>query len=137
MKYNPGDKVVPISKSIWGSSIEDTPKANLAHSCIWNDSKKIGYLEVIYYNKDENYYSCGIPGDLSKMGDFFLEQDLIPYVAKPPLGIIPRWRWLELREQELKDAIQRYVNYEKEYPQEWENELFYIQSELMIRKLSV
>ena len=29
---------------------------------------------------------------------------------KPPLGVMPRWRWLELRASELTEAIHRYIN---------------------------
>lgn len=33
----------------------------------------------------------------------------MPVVEQPPLGIMPKWRWLELRVHELTNAITRYV----------------------------
>ncbi len=71
MKYKKGDKVVPISKSVWDS---------LEESFHWKEAKKInqGYLYINGFDKQENAYEC--VHESNNYGDFFLESDLIPYV---------------------------------------------------------
>lgn len=34
----------------------------------------------------------------------------MPDLTKPPLGVMPKWRWLELRGCSLAEAIHRYLN---------------------------
>lgn len=43
-------------------------------------------------------------------------------VKQPPLGIMPRWRWLELRAMELQAAINRYMEAKVKVPEEWLDE---------------
>jgi len=45
--------------------------------------------------------------------------DIVSEYEKPPLGIMPRYRWLELRQEELEAAIDRYVAAKKDIPYEW------------------
>lgn len=44
-------------------------------------------------------------------------------VQPPPLGLCPRWVVTEHRIQEIKDAINRYINEDKPVPVEWIEEL--------------
>lgn len=44
-------------------------------------------------------------------------------LVKNPIGLMPRWRWRELRMLEIQAAIDRYEAAEKEIPQEWRDEL--------------
>ena len=41
---------------------------------------------------------------------------------KPPLGLMPRTLWLDMREQEVKLAIQRYLDEGFEIPVQWVEE---------------
>lgn len=43
--------------------------------------------------------------------------------TKPPLGIMPEWRWKELRVEELNEAIKRYSEAGLRAPDEWLREL--------------
>lgn len=45
------------------------------------------------------------------------------YSPKPPVGLIPRWRWNELRKEAIFEAINRYEEAGKEIPAEWVEEL--------------
>lgn len=49
---------------------------------------------------------------------------------KPPQGLLPRWRWLELRQQEIIAAMARYVEGATEIPEEWVEELRKVTLEL-------
>jgi hypothetical protein len=53
-----------------------------------------------------------------------------PHYPKPPLGLMPRWRWLELRREELKQAILRYMDAGRVIPAEWLNEYSQLGGEL-------
>lgn len=55
------------------------------------------------------------------------------YSQRPPLGVMPEWRWKELRVQELDDALNRYADEMKELPQEWINEKYELQKWLQFR----
>lgn len=44
-------------------------------------------------------------------------------VAKPPLGILPRWLWLEQRIIALTEAMQRYADAGQPVPPDWVKEL--------------
>lgn len=44
------------------------------------------------------------------------------YSKRPPLGIMPEWRWKELRWEELCEAMLRYKKENKEVPPEWVSE---------------
>lgn len=41
---------------------------------------------------------------------------------KPPLGIMPKWLWEEVRLKELKEAIERYTNEYLPINVKWVNE---------------
>lgn len=49
-------------------------------------------------------------------------------IIEPPLGIMPKWRWLELRAHELSNAITRYVEagYEPEQAVAMSKELMWV-----------
>lgn len=40
----------------------------------------------------------------------------------PPLGIMPKWVWLEKRKKELREAIERYMISLYPVPEEWVDE---------------
>lgn len=42
---------------------------------------------------------------------------------KPPLGIMPCYIWVQRRQDEILDAINRYREVDKEIPYEWYREL--------------
>lgn len=42
---------------------------------------------------------------------------------KPPLGVLPRWAWIEQRIEELEQAIERYKAAKMDWPPEWAEEL--------------
>jgi hypothetical protein len=42
-----------------------------------------------------------------------------PYYEKPPLGLMPRKIWNQIRFKELVDAIDRYIKAKKDIPYEW------------------
>lgn len=46
-----------------------------------------------------------------------------PEAQKPPLGLMPKWRWLELRLEEVQRAIRRYEEACLPVPDEWRQEL--------------
>jgi hypothetical protein len=41
---------------------------------------------------------------------------------KPPLGIMPRKMWDEIRQRDIEDAIERYKAVDKPIPVEWARE---------------
>ena len=43
---------------------------------------------------------------------------------RPPIGLMPRWRWMELRLKEVEGAIARYEAANKAVPEEWRNEVY-------------
>ena len=43
-------------------------------------------------------------------------------IKKPPLGIMPKRIWLEIRFTEVDNAIERYNAKKLEYPKEWADE---------------
>ena len=45
------------------------------------------------------------------------------YSPKPPLGLVPRKTWVYIRENDITQAIARYIEAEKEIPLEWIEEL--------------
>lgn len=71
-RFKVGDKVVPVSKSVCGSSLE--------HSVVWKYAKQMGQ-SYLFLNKIEGYtHICDIEVNNGEIrGDFFLESDLIPY----------------------------------------------------------
>ena len=44
-------------------------------------------------------------------------------ITKPPLGIIPKNIWIDIRRSELLEAIGRYAGAKKEIPQDWVDEI--------------
>lgn len=42
---------------------------------------------------------------------------------RPPLGVMPKFIWIEHRIEELKKAIYRYLEADKPVPKEWYEEL--------------
>ena len=73
-KFKVGDKVVPVSKSVYSS---------LEGSCHWTDVKYTNkpYLYVCKPNcfDDKNHIRCSQVKD-DYAGDYFLESDLIHYI---------------------------------------------------------
>lgn len=55
-------------------------------------------------------------------------------LKRPPLGIMPRFIWLEHRLQDLHEAMKRYVEADKRIPSEWMAEVRFINEELRDRK---
>lgn len=49
-----------------------------------------------------------------------------PIVIRPPLGIMPRWRWLEIQNEtrliEIIDGVKRFHAGKKEIPEQWVDE---------------
>lgn len=84
MKYKVGDKVVPISKSVWRS---------LKDSAVWNKAKSQGYMYVteIGVNSVEGTinYVCNDLNSKEEAGDYFIESDLIPYES--PFKLPEKW----------------------------------------------
>jgi predicted nucleic acid-binding Zn-ribbon protein len=69
-KFQVGQKVVPVSKSVWGQLNEST---------VWKEAQGQGFMFINGFDHEENAYVCG--SENSELdGDFFLESDLIPYV---------------------------------------------------------
>jgi hypothetical protein len=94
----------------------------------WNDDL------VIEFARFTNHEAPTMQGRYSDIEQF--KQSKIKekeQVVRPPLGIMPEWRWKELRAQELNDAIKRYCQEDKEIPQEWLDEQEGIQKWLQIR----
>jgi hypothetical protein len=48
--------------------------------------------------------------------------DEMKCVPAPPIGIMPRKYWVEQRKNDLLAAIKRYMDAEKDIPQEWIHE---------------
>jgi len=48
----------------------------------------------------------------------------MPYGERPPLGVMPEWRWNKLRFNEVDEAIIRYTGAMKQIPQEWIDERY-------------
>ena len=71
-KFNIGDKVVPLSKSLWGT---------LEESSVWSRAKEKNqdFIYVTGYEADEDYLICNENMLTHPTGDFFKEHDLIPY----------------------------------------------------------
>lgn len=57
--------------------------------------------------------------------------------VKPPVGLMPEWRWLELRQQDIFEAMQRYILDKVVIPIEWLTELDKITKTLNERKRDV
>ncbi len=55
-------------------------------------------------------------------------------VTKPPLGVMPRWRWLELRLEAIQEATDRYSEADKQIPLAWIEEEAEIRKELNERQ---
>lgn len=82
MKYNIGDKVVPVGKT------NSSGYRNLKNSYVWNMAKKIKQ-KFLYVTAVNLIIITGetVPYQLSHLkdsttGDFFNESDLKPYVEK-------------------------------------------------------
>lgn len=81
-KFEQGDKVVPVSKSVWNS---------LNDSRVWQRAKDEGqpYLIVRKYTrehkKNEMVVCASVCGKVG--GDYFLESDLVPYIENEIGGI--------------------------------------------------
>lgn len=55
--------------------------------------------------------------------DIDAEEEEPEGIHKPPIGLMPLWRWNELRREELEAAIARYESVKKDIPKEWIDEL--------------
>lgn len=53
---------------------------------------------------------------------------------RPPLGVMPKWRWLELRQRELVKAVQRFRDDGAKVPTKWIMEWHWIAGLLDARK---
>jgi hypothetical protein len=51
------------------------------------------------------------------------------FKAKPPIGLTPRKIWLEMRYNDILDAMTRYHSERKEIPLEWIGELLRLRTE--------
>lgn len=85
MRFTGGQKVVPINKSV-GKPLES--------SIVWKEAKESNqpFLFVSYYEKDSDRYVCSNVEDI-KDGDYFKENDLIPYeeyASKPFPDIVSK-----------------------------------------------
>lgn len=48
---------------------------------------------------------------------------------KPPLGIVPRWIWIEHRMRDIHEGVERFRSAGKDIPHEWVSELTWLDSE--------
>ena len=73
-KFNVGDKVVPISKTVKGFD-------NLKNSTNWNKAQEVNqpFLYIQYFDGDVNAYVCNL-NKAEGGGCYFNESDLIPYI---------------------------------------------------------
>jgi hypothetical protein len=78
-KYQLGDKVVPVSKSV-GCSLEGSQP--------WERAKKLCqfYLHVVGYDSNDDTYLCSDTFNGHSGKNYFSEDDLIPY-NKQGLGL--------------------------------------------------
>jgi hypothetical protein len=51
-------------------------------------------------------------------------------MGRPPLGIMPRYIWLEHRVHEIQEGINRFMEAGKPMPPEWADELVWLMNEL-------
>lgn len=51
-----------------------------------------------------------------------MESRLIEMNRKPPLGLMPENIWIQMRIEEIKQAIERYINANIEVPIHWISE---------------
>ena len=53
-------------------------------------------------------------------------------MTAPPIGVMPRWRWLELRIEAVISAVARHeaADYDKPVVAEWREELAWLWAEL-------
>jgi hypothetical protein len=58
-------------------------------------------------------------------------------VVKPPLGLMPRYIWLEKRRVDIEGAISRYKDVEKKVPLSWFTELEEIKVTIRENKLKI
>lgn len=81
-KFNVGDKVVPISKTVDWNTLNRTTN-HLDKSSAWNEAleNEQKYLYVNNIDKFRNIFTCSNEPDGS--GDYFHESDLTPYKTKP------------------------------------------------------
>lgn len=68
-KFEIGQKVVPVSKSVYGYG-------DLESSGVWKSNKSKGFMYVAEYRND--YIVCTREDDFDG-GDYFKESDLVPY----------------------------------------------------------
>ena len=55
-----------------------------------------------------------------------------PKYEKPPLGLRPRMVWLNEREMEIVEAMERYEKAGKEIPEKWQFELSWVMAEMAL-----
>ena len=74
-KFNVGDKVVPLSKSVWGC---------LEESGIWRKAreKEQGFLYITGYENELDCFVCNVENNGYSSGDFFKAFDLVPYTEE-------------------------------------------------------
>jgi len=82
-KFQPGAKVVPVSKTVPGF------ERDIELDIYWRKSKERGYLFVVGIEESltksagKTVYMCNYPKDATT-GNYFLESDLRPYVEPKP-----------------------------------------------------
>lgn len=99
--------------------------------------QKGAIFEELLFNKITTLYSCCQYEYTesfmeSKLGDWFekIIEEENKNLTKPPLGLTPKWLFLEQRLIAIKEAIGRYVVANKEIPTEWLSEYVEIQEYL-------
>jgi len=68
----------------------------------------------------KNYYKASTYANENRIyGVYIKEHDI---AKKPPIGIVPRFIWLERRYTDLQEAIKRYTDAKLNVPAEWVDE---------------
>lgn len=97
---------------------------------VWDDKLVEEILQDLYWKiKNNELLTLIAPGFIHT----FKQSKQRPS-SRPPLGVMPEWRWKELRLQELNEATERYKDAFKEIPDEWIEEKYQLQTWLNKRK---
>jgi hypothetical protein len=99
MKFHVGQKVVPVSKSVWGQ---------LEESNVWKEAQGQGFMFINGFEHEENAYICGSDHE-EDCGDFFLESDLAPYIEAEPCDCCCNPGDLEIPTKSLEELQQEAI----------------------------
>ena len=95
-----------------------------------NDGRKFKILKILIRN--DKCRVCGIDKDFVKFD--YIISDIKKYkkstTKNPPLGIMPRYLWIEQRFSKLEKAIGRSVCDQKQIPEEWWTEYSNLKEEI-------